>query len=285
MFIPLDTNWPDHPKIIRVGLAGAGLHAMALCIAKRLDTDGVLDRALLYRVGGTDEMIDQLVEVGLFDLVSVGEVAIHNWLARNASQSEISEIRRAAGKAGNHARYGHPGDLANCRKCNHEDPGHSQIVANEPRKEAGKPLANSQASLEVEIEREIETAAFASPANSADDRKARLAAAAKIIGDRAAQRPGVNNPGAMSKAVARGVVADRHQDAFQLLAADPWLTAHDLAERLEPSSPVLDSRRYVGPPPVHEVLSQEPPRWDEGVEALAGIRSELGWDRKSGGDE
>ena len=34
LFVQLDTAWPDNPKIIQVGLEGAGLHAIAMCIAK-----------------------------------------------------------------------------------------------------------------------------------------------------------------------------------------------------------------------------------------------------------
>lgn len=119
-------------------------------------------------------------------------------------------------------------------------------------------------------------------ATSADDRQARLAAAAKIIGERAGQRPGVERPGAMANSVARGVMRYRHDEAYKLLAADPWLTAHDLAERLEPANPTpAPGRQYVGPLPVEVVLSDEEPRWAEGAAEARAIRSELGWDRPS----
>lgn len=129
LFVPLDVNWPDHPKVIAAGLDGAGLHAQALCLAKRLNTDGELSRVLLHRLGAPDELIDRLVELGLFDQVDADSIAVHGWLRRNPSSAAIAARRRAkvlAGKAGNHAKWKHPGELDVCPICHPEDPRSSQ---------------------------------------------------------------------------------------------------------------------------------------------------------------
>jgi hypothetical protein len=121
LYVQLDVNWPDHPKVIAAGLDGAGLHAAALCLAKRLLTDGVLYRAQLCRLGGTDELIDRLLELGLLDPVDNDRVAVHDWLDRNPTRGAIGGrvgASRDDGKRGNHKRWGHPGDYASCARCN-----------------------------------------------------------------------------------------------------------------------------------------------------------------------
>lgn len=131
LYVPLDVNWVDHPKVMEVGLEGAGLHAMAMCIAKRMETDGVLHRTHLLRVGATHELIDQLIEVGLLDALDDRRIAIHGWLDRNRSQEEIANRRSAtdairtaksaSGKEGNHRRWEHPGPVEECPVCNPPD--------------------------------------------------------------------------------------------------------------------------------------------------------------------
>lgn len=127
LYVQLDTNWPDNHKIIEVGIEGAGLHAIVLCLAKRLEADGWVRRALLYRQGAPDSLIDRLVDVGLLE--AEGErVRPHDWHARNPSQAVI-EARRASkienGKKGNHDRWQHPWPFDSCPKC-HPEP---QVVA------------------------------------------------------------------------------------------------------------------------------------------------------------
>jgi hypothetical protein len=120
LYVQLDTNWPDHPKIIAAGLDGAGLHAIALCLAKRLETDGILYRAHLLRLGGSPELIDRLVELGLFDAVDDNRIAVHDWLDRNPSRGDIGAMRGRSsleGKRGNHLRWKHAGDFASCPIC------------------------------------------------------------------------------------------------------------------------------------------------------------------------
>ncbi len=60
LYVQLDVNWPDHPKVIDAGIDGAGLHAVTLCVAKRLNTDGWVDRRILHRHGADDQLIDRL---------------------------------------------------------------------------------------------------------------------------------------------------------------------------------------------------------------------------------
>lgn len=125
LYVQLDVNWIDNPKIMEVGLDGAGLHAAALCIAKRMETDGVLHRRHLLRAGGTDELIDRLIEVELLDAVDGRRVRVHGWLDRNPSHGAIAANRSAksaSGREGNHRRWGHDGPVETCLKCNPPEP-------------------------------------------------------------------------------------------------------------------------------------------------------------------
>lgn len=115
----LDTNWPDNPKIIRAGWEAAGVHAAVMCVAKRLERDGWVDRAILHRMGATDDVVDRLVELGLLDAESEC-VRPHDWLDRNPSQAAIGAIRASkakAGKKGNHDRWNHPHLFDECPIC------------------------------------------------------------------------------------------------------------------------------------------------------------------------
>jgi hypothetical protein len=121
LYVKLDTNWPDNPKVIAAGLDGAGLHALALCLAKRFLSDGVIHRAQLLRIGATDDLIDRLLELGLFDPVDNERVAVHDWLDRNPSRGAIGGRLGAMsldGKRGNHKRWKHGGDVVACQICN-----------------------------------------------------------------------------------------------------------------------------------------------------------------------
>jgi len=121
LYVKLDTNWPDHPKVIAAGLNGAGLHALALCLAKRLLTDGIVHRSQLLRYDGvTPELIDWVVECGLFEAVDEHRIAVHDWLDRNPSRLAIGGrigARISDGKRGNHKRWRHEGRFEDCSRC------------------------------------------------------------------------------------------------------------------------------------------------------------------------
>lgn len=201
LYVQLDVNWVDNPKVMEVGLDGAGLHAAAMCIAKRMETDGVLHRTHLRRVGGSDELIDRLVDHELLDVVDDRRVRVHDWLDRNKSQQEIANgrtaiaatrsARSASGREGNHRRWGHPGTVEDCPKCSPPtDPEIGPNTAETPWSVAGAtrneshsdshPIASDsqgdrKLSLETESETEEETETN-TPVETAndDDRSLRL---------------------------------------------------------------------------------------------------------------
>lgn len=92
LYVQLDSNFPDDDKIEDVGLAGAGLYAQALCIAKRLNEDGRIRRAKLVRLGADDDLIDLCVSVGLFTAAG-DSVMITAWTNHNESAVDIAAKR------------------------------------------------------------------------------------------------------------------------------------------------------------------------------------------------
>lgn len=134
LYVQLDTNWPDNHKIIEAGVDGAGAHAIILCLAKRLEKDGWVRRALLRRYGVDAELIDRLV---LLELLEADDVQVRpwDWHSRNPSQAAIEakkQAKKAAGALGNHERW-HPGiPFDSCPKCQvvaTSDPNPSQELS------------------------------------------------------------------------------------------------------------------------------------------------------------
>lgn len=169
LFVQLDVNWPDDPKIIEAGWEAAGCHAAVLCLAKRLETDGWVHEALLDRYGITGAHLTTLLDVGLLDREG-SRVRPSNWLRRNPSQAAIAAKRASkseAGKAGNHRRYDHPGDLADCPKCN---PAPQVVAGSECETDsATSHLAEISQPARSESEPETEPEATAASASGAAD--------------------------------------------------------------------------------------------------------------------
>lgn len=134
LYLQLDVNWPDDDPIIEVGLEAAGLHAMLMCLAKRLETDGWVSRALLNRYGATDALV-ALLAGSTPPLIEVdgNRVRPSGWLKWNPSKAALDARRSAkseAGRKGNHVRHRHGGDYEDCPLCHVED---QQVVAGSDR--------------------------------------------------------------------------------------------------------------------------------------------------------
>jgi hypothetical protein len=170
LYVQLDTNWPDNHKIIDAGVDGAGAHAIVLCLAKRLEHDGWVRRPLLARYGVDGALLDRLVDLELLESDGVN-VRPWDWHSRNPSQPAIDAKREAkvrAGKAGNHERYGHPGDSQTCRTCYPETVQKPSVLApatRKPSQTARTPLAPpSSPTSRGRVEGEVEVTTAIAPA-------------------------------------------------------------------------------------------------------------------------
>lgn len=94
--VPLDVNFFDDDKVVEAGEAPAFLYLAMMAKAKTLDTDGVLTRAQIERLGvkAWPKRLARLIEVGLVD--EAGNCyGLVGWLKWNESVA-AREARRAA---------------------------------------------------------------------------------------------------------------------------------------------------------------------------------------------
>lgn len=238
LYVQLDTNWPDHPKIIRAGYDGAGLHAIIMCLAKRAESDGWVDRIVLTgRYGASVELIDRLVDLDLLE--SDGDaVRPDGWLDRNPSQAAIAARRAAkaeAGRRGNHEKWNHPGEFDTCAKCNPQ----LQVVAGCDRTGSQADNLRSQSNrTPTKSESESEAAASdAIPTNdvplavTAEQRRQRIMEAARQVAEERAIGRNDIGPGWVH-AAATGIASDHHQALHAHLVKHPGATVLELIEQV-----------------------------------------------------
>ena len=104
IYVPLIVDYADDPKMIEAGEKAEVLFIRALCLMKRLRTDGFVADSQLPRLGlsGVDKRADALCRVGLWEQVDGGFLCV-SFLNHNKSRAEIdalSEQRAAAGRQG-----------------------------------------------------------------------------------------------------------------------------------------------------------------------------------------
>lgn len=94
LYVPLDVNAQDDPKIIAAGDMGELVFYRSLQLAKRLQSDGFIARGQLKRLGCSPKLAVTLVSVGLWDDAANGFM-IPSFLKRNPSRETVDEQRRA----------------------------------------------------------------------------------------------------------------------------------------------------------------------------------------------
>ncbi len=228
LYVQLDANWPDNPKVIAAGMAGAGLHATAMCVAKRLDTDGWVARPILHRQGADDALMDRLVSLGLLEDGPRG-VRPHDWLDRNPSQAAIAAkvaAKKRAAKEGNHKRWQHDGSVDDCRICYPE----GQVIA-------GCDLVRSDPYPNSSPESYTEPAASDAIADdftpSAEDRRQRISKAARLLAEEHAIGRDVGEGWIVN--ATKGIAGDHHDFLDAHLLKHPEATDVELMELMEPT--------------------------------------------------
>lgn len=92
MWVKLDDNFHDHPKVIRAGLEAIGLFTLGLSYAARHLTDGKIPEEF---VGKRKRLAARLVEVRLWEHDGTS-YQIHDYLDYNPPASRVRRDRRAA---------------------------------------------------------------------------------------------------------------------------------------------------------------------------------------------
>jgi hypothetical protein len=129
IYVKLDANFFDDPKVIEAGEPAAWLYLETLAMSKRMMTDGRISESQLrrVRVHNRARRVQQLLKVGLWKRTEDG-YEIVAYLKHNKSAGAIaqtSEQRKAAGRKANHERWhvSPPRPATDCEFCHPSDLG------------------------------------------------------------------------------------------------------------------------------------------------------------------
>lgn len=108
IYVPLDVNFFDDDKILAAGEAAGWLYLNMCAKAKLVDSNGVLTRQQVERLGvkGWQRRLAALVQVGAVEETISGVYAIVGWLKWNESKEQRAirlkneRDRKASGKGG-----------------------------------------------------------------------------------------------------------------------------------------------------------------------------------------
>lgn len=96
-----DDGYTDNPKILDAGPWAELLDMRAIIYCARMETDGLITRSALKRIGHgiprTAERVNALLEVGRWTVNDGGGYLVHDFLKFNPSKAE-KEAQRAAGR-------------------------------------------------------------------------------------------------------------------------------------------------------------------------------------------
>jgi hypothetical protein len=96
LWLPLDVNFMDDPKVIRAGEQAGWLYVAMSLFCKRVGTDGLMMPEQVERLGVNNwrKRLDALLREELVVLLDDGQLAIAAWLLHNDSADEVAEKRR-----------------------------------------------------------------------------------------------------------------------------------------------------------------------------------------------
>lgn len=226
LYVQLDTNWINNPKVIRAGWDGAGLHAFCLCLAKTLETDGWIADVVLARAGASDELVERLVGLGLLERDG-DRVRPSDWLERNPSKAAIAakrEAKKRGAKEGNHTRWNHAGPVDDCPICYPKE----QVVASS---DTDRSHSDRLPSPESESKPATSEAISDAIDDTAERRQQRIKEAARVLAEERAVGRDVGEGWIV--AAARGMAKDHHQKLDAYLIEHPTATTSELVELMD----------------------------------------------------
>ena len=112
MWVKLDDQYHENPKVLSVGLGARWIHVASMSWCGKHQTDGVIPRRRAFQLGSEDETcrpiewIQELVNAGLFEKHGDDAYLVHDFLEYNPSVADVesgrymmTEQRRSAGRA------------------------------------------------------------------------------------------------------------------------------------------------------------------------------------------
>lgn len=91
-WVKLDDGFYDHPKVEDLTLAAVGLWTLCASYCGKHLSNGYVSYARVSRLGGTDDLIDELVESGLWEHADRG-VQFHDWDKYQPTRQSVEDKR------------------------------------------------------------------------------------------------------------------------------------------------------------------------------------------------
>lgn len=124
LFVPLDANYNEDPKILRAGALPELVHIRGLALCKRLLTDGVIEQVQLPGLtlgipGRPLDHVSILIREGLWAEHPLGWLVV-SWTKRNKTRAQVEADkakRKAAAVKANHERWHEFKPSGSCPLC------------------------------------------------------------------------------------------------------------------------------------------------------------------------
>jgi hypothetical protein len=92
-WVKLDDQFPEHPKIARVGSMGLALHVQAICYSARNLTDGLIPAGIVPRLTELKtkqalDMAERMVGAGLWERCG-DDFRVHDYLVYNPARADV----------------------------------------------------------------------------------------------------------------------------------------------------------------------------------------------------
>jgi hypothetical protein len=101
----LDTGWHAHPKILKLGLAGMGLHAWSISYCDHAVSDGFIPEGAWPSLPGARAAVKIVLAAGLWEPVE-GGYRLHDYGDYNRTKAQIAELKAAAAERQSRHRNG-----------------------------------------------------------------------------------------------------------------------------------------------------------------------------------
>lgn len=106
----VDDNFYDHPKVDELSLEAVGLWLLCGTYCAKQLTDGHIPTRRVYKLGGSEDVITELVEAGMWDEADEG-YRFRNWGEYQPTRDDVEAAREAARERKRKQRRGKSGQF------------------------------------------------------------------------------------------------------------------------------------------------------------------------------
>jgi len=247
LYITLDVDFFDNPKIIAAGEPATALYLRGLVLCKRQwHTEGLIHENQLhtFRLRRVHERAAKLVDVGLWTrerLPNGGGYMVAGWLDRNHSATEVDRIAQERADAGSRGGEKSAQVRASQAKQSASENEASCLGGLKQTENVSEPITSHHRDKDISSSSDL-------PSLIGDQEATALLAFELIAKKRMESRTGppITNPSGWLAKVSREVRAEHQERARQIIAERPDISAKDLAWYLSKPDQYGPTRRPTG---------------------------------------